>query len=207
MLSSDPASALLQPTRLWSRAEVLARPSPVPRRAGVYAWYFDAIPPGVPVNGCVQHDGHTLLYIGISPSADPRNGKPPSKQNLQQRIRYHMQGNAEGSTLRFTLGCLLAAELGIELRRVGSGSRLTFADGERLLSEWMDRNAFVTWIECARPWELEHQLIARVCLPLNLDQNSRHLFHSQLSVIRREAKQRARALPVFAASASATLGA
>ena len=39
------------------------------------------------------------------------------------RIRYHFRGNAEGSTLRLTLGCLLIKPLGIELRRVGSGKR------------------------------------------------------------------------------------
>ncbi len=46
----------------------------------------------------------------------------------------HYAGNAEGSTLRKTLGCLLADELGIELRRVGSGTRKTFVDGEHRLS-------------------------------------------------------------------------
>lgn len=30
-----------------------------------------------------------------------------------------------GSTLRLTLGCLLAEQLGIQLRRVGSGARVT----------------------------------------------------------------------------------
>jgi hypothetical protein len=35
-------------------------------------------------------------------------------------IRYHYTGNASGSTLRLTLGCLLAERLGIQLRRVGA---------------------------------------------------------------------------------------
>jgi hypothetical protein len=34
-----------------------------------------------------------------------------------------MQGTAEGSTLRLTLGYLLAEELGLHLRRVVSGKR------------------------------------------------------------------------------------
>ncbi|MFE8034658.1 hypothetical protein [Thiohalocapsa marina] len=38
------ADALLEPPRLWSRAEVLASPSPVQREPGVYAWYFRDIP-------------------------------------------------------------------------------------------------------------------------------------------------------------------
>src|SRR5262245_19519571 len=138
---SEPTDAirdnpLLTPVRLWSRAEILANPSPVPRERGVYAWYFREVPSIIPVETCVRRDGLTLLYVGISPSADPKNGKPPSRETLCSRIRYHMGGNAEGSTLRLTLGCLLASELGIALRRVGSGKRLTFADGEQKLSAW-----------------------------------------------------------------------
>jgi len=44
-----------------------------------------------------------------------------------------------------TLGCLLSEELDIELRRVGSGKRMTFAEGEGVLSQWMADNAFVCW--------------------------------------------------------------
>jgi hypothetical protein len=43
-------------------------------------------------------------------------------------------GNAEGSTLRLSSGCILAEQLGIQLRRVGSGKRLTFGTGEQRLS-------------------------------------------------------------------------
>jgi hypothetical protein len=39
--------ALLRPARLYSRQDVLTRPRPVPRRPGVYAWYFREVPPGV----------------------------------------------------------------------------------------------------------------------------------------------------------------
>ncbi|MFF3911407.1 GIY-YIG nuclease family protein [Streptomyces sp. NPDC001848] len=54
-----------------------------------------------------------------------------STQNLRKRVRYHYRGNAAGSTLRLTLCCLL----GLELRRVGSGNRLTFGkSGEASLS-------------------------------------------------------------------------
>ncbi|MER6923283.1 GIY-YIG nuclease family protein [Streptomyces spiralis] len=55
-----------------------------------------------------------------------------------RRGRYHYRGNAAGSTLRLTLGCLF----GLELRRVGSGTRLTFGRvGEARLSQWMAANA------------------------------------------------------------------
>ncbi len=188
---------LLRPIRLLSRDEVLSRPSSVPKAPGVYAWYFRDIPPQVPINGCVQHEELTLLYIGISPSAPPGNGKAPSSQSLWHRIRYHYRGNAEGSTLRLTLGCLLADQLGIELRRVGSGKRMTFGPGEAALSEWMSRNAFVSFHVCDRPWELEAELLSTVSLPLNLDQNRHHSFHTALSELRKAAKRRARLLHVL----------
>ena len=187
------ADVLLNPARLWTRAEVLVRPCPVPREPGVYAWYFREIPPDVPTEGCRQAFGGTLLYAAISPK------KPPSAQNLRSRIRYHYTGNAEGSTLRLTLGCLLERRLGICLCRVGSGKRRTFADGEDRLSEWMAHNALVIWHPIAEPWILEEHLIATLSLPLNLDQNRQHAFHARLSALRREAKDRANASPVRSA--------
>jgi hypothetical protein len=49
------------------------------------------------------------------------------------------------TTLWRTLGCLLEAQLGIQLRRVSSGHRYTFTNpGEQLLDRWMDQYAFVT---------------------------------------------------------------
>lgn len=164
---------LLHPARLFGRDEVLAQPSPVPKGPGVYAWYFREIPPVTPVCGCVRHEAHTLLYVGISPSAPPSNGKRPSRQTLWHRIRYHYRGNAEGSTLRLTLGCLLANKLGIELRSVGSGNRMTFGPGEAKLSEWMAENASVVFHVCERPWETEAELIPSVCLRTEITTSTR----------------------------------
>ena len=187
---------LLNPDKLWSREEVLARPSPVPKEPGVYAWFFRNLPSIVPTEDCVAHEDLRLLYVGIAPKAPPQNGARSSRQRLFHRISYHYRGNAEGSTLRLTLGCLLSESLGIQLRRVGSGWRLTFGAGEELLSDWMHANAFVTWQTHPEPWVLEEQLICKLSLPLNLDMNSEHPFHATLSNIRRQAKAAARAWPV-----------
>ena len=83
----------------------------------------------MPCEGCVTRDEFTLLYVGISP------GRRASTQNLRRRVRYHFRGNAEGSTLRLTLGCLLESVLNTRLRRVGSGKRLTFGEAEERLTE------------------------------------------------------------------------
>ena len=103
------------PSNLHSRHEVLHCPSPVPAASGLYAWYFTDIPAVIPTSGCLTLDGKTLLYIGIAP--DSQN-KPNSTQSLLRRIQYHYRGNAEGSTLRRTLGVILEGKSGFSLRRV-----------------------------------------------------------------------------------------
>lgn len=169
----------------------------MPAVPGVYSWWFTSLPPRVEATSCVTALGATLLYVGISPKAPPKNGRPPSRQTMQSRVRYHYRGNAEGSTLRLTLGCLLAPELGFALRRVGSGKRFTFTiEGEAVLSDWMAENAHVAWQATPEPWVLEAEAIHGVALPLNLDQNKHHPFHPVLSQVRRDAKAAAVNLPV-----------
>ena len=102
------------------------------------------------------------------------------------RLLHYYALNAAGSTLRLTLGCLLAQQLGIERRRVGSGKRMTFGAGERILSDWMSENAFVRWLEHPAPREMERQLILELRPPLNLAENSSHSFYTELSRLRRK---------------------
>jgi hypothetical protein len=128
--------------------------------------------------------------------APPTNGKAPSTQSRWHRIRYHYRGNVESSTVRLTSGYLLSRQLGIEMRRVGSGKRMTFAAGEHVLSEWMAQNAFVMFQEYERPRELEGQLVRTASWPLNLDQNRNHQVHSTLTELCKTAKQLARTLDI-----------
>lgn len=115
---------------------------------------------------------------------------------MRKRVAHDYQGNAEGSTLRFTLGALLAPVSDFPLRRVGSGRRTTFTHlGEQWLDDWLERNAFVYWTENPEPWLLEHQPLASHCLPLCIQDNRHHPFISMLAAIRREAQQRAREAP------------
>ncbi|TCO43609.1 hypothetical protein EV646_112186 [Kribbella antiqua] len=181
---------------MLTRAEVLTWPCPVPAVSGVYAWYFDQAPPRVPVQGCHHTAAGALLYVGISPKAPPKDGRAGSRQTLRSRIRYHFRGNAYGSTLRLSLGSLLSQQLGIQLRRVGTGQRMTFAHDEAVLSDWMARHARVCWVATPTPWLLESQLIHNLLLPLNLDQNKHSGFHAELTVARAHQRARARELPI-----------
>src|SRR5690606_36819253 len=102
------------------------------------------------------------------------------------------------STLRLTVGVLLAEQLSIALRRVGSsGNRFTFSGGEMVLSDWMAENARVCWAVNPQPWVAESQLIGDDVLPLNLDQNTHISFHAQLTQARARQRQQARSLPAL----------
>jgi len=181
------------PTKLWSRHEVMCSPNPVPTVSGVYFWWFKGIPPGVPLDGCVIMNGYTLLYVGISPD---KKGKPNSRANLRTRIKTHYSGNAEGSTLRRTLGVLLSAESTYPLRRVGSGKRMTFThSGEQWLDEWMANHTKVHWVPHSEPWLLEEHLISSISLPLNI-QGNKHAFRPLLSALRSKALSNARMMDI-----------
>ena len=187
---------ITKPEKFFNQQAILSRPCPVPPKPGVYAWFFREVPGSVPLEGCVKYNGLWLLYIGISPKRPPRIGNP-SRQTLRTRIRYHYRGNAEGSTLRLTLGCLLADHLGMELRRVGNGKRMTFTkNGENILSHWMADNAFVAWEVHKEPWLYEDELIRTLSLPLNLEGNRSHPFWYELSRFRASAKNQARSKPI-----------
>ena len=187
---------LIRPTKVWSQSEVLATPSPVPKQPGIYAWYFREVPPTVLVSNCVCYDCLTLLYLGIAPTAPPKDGTKASGQTLSDRIHNHYRGNASGSTLRLSLGCLLSQKLNIQLRRVGKTERMTFADGEASLTVWMRQNAFVTWVVDPQPWEHEVELIATYSPPHNLQHNRSNPFYMTLSSVRSTAKATARQMPV-----------
>jgi hypothetical protein len=196
-LVSPEVKLLLYPAHLYSAPEILIRHCPVPNSPGVYAWYFDAPPPLIDIAGCHRMNGRALLYVGISPKAPSRNG-PPSRSTLRKRIRTHYRGNAEGSTLRRTLGCLLAPTLNIQLRRVGSGTRYTFTNrGEQVLDQWMDQHAFVTWIEAKAPWEIEKELLSSgLNLPLNVDGNPSQVAVAVVCTSRLKARQLADELDI-----------
>uniref|UniRef100_UPI0034D31607 GIY-YIG nuclease family protein n=1 Tax=Enterobacter asburiae TaxID=61645 RepID=UPI0034D31607 len=181
------------PEKTYSRTEVMSRPTPVPAVNGVYFWWFKEIPPGVPTEGCITAEGYTLLYVCISPD---KRGKPNSRSNLRKRLKSHYSGNAAGSTLRRTLGVLLSDISHFPLRRVSSGSRMTFTHpGEQWLDLWMEQNARVHWIPIDAPWELEDKLIASVPLPLNIQGNA-HSFKPTLSGMRTQAAAEARLMDI-----------
>jgi hypothetical protein len=193
------------PGDLRSRNEVLSRPCPVPSEPGVYAWYFRRVPAQIDVTGCHAIGGMTLLYVGISPKEPPANGRTASRSTLRKRLQTHYRGNAEGSTLRKTLGCLLALETGFPLTRVGSGIRQTFTNpGEQALDAWMSENAFVAWHACDQPWEVEREILGSgLPLPLNIRDNPCEAHTAVVRAVRRAAVAAALDAPIVTDSGGA----
>ncbi len=185
----------------YTRDEVFSEADPVPAKAGAHGWWFREISGGIDTSECEQRDGWTLLYVGVSPGPPRADGRPSTPQDLRKRIRYHFgagNASADGSTLRKSLGVLLGERLGIELRRVGSGKRQTFAGGEAVLTEWMAENCAVSWVLHPEPWYLEGKLFKALHLPLNFQGNDRNTFAAELKRRRRDAAMKAGKMRVLA---------
>ncbi|MEB3205531.1 MAG: hypothetical protein VKP57_12630, partial [Candidatus Sericytochromatia bacterium] len=145
LIPADVNSALVTSPRLMARDELLARGAGVPDSPGLYAWYFRDLPSLVPLDRCVRHRGYALAYLGIAPS------RASSSSTLRTRLRMHFRGNAGGSTLRLSLGCLLRDDLALSLLPTRSPR---FGSGERVLSAWMAEHARVAWVVHPEPWHL-----------------------------------------------------
>lgn len=193
---------LLVPSRLCAPSEIAQHSSVVPKMPGVYAWYFRQIPPLVPAEGCHTLRQLTLLYVGIAPRKPPKRKTKQGARTLRDRLKLHVVGNADVSTLRLSLGCLLSEHLGLQLRRVGNENVMTFASGERELSQWIAHNSSVAWTVTTAPWAIEEELLLSLSVPLNIQGNSRHPFYRTLKRMRESARQKARELPILARTAS-----
>jgi Domain of unknown function (DUF4145) len=183
------ARELLYSARLYRWSELKKNPILPPPSPGVYGWFFRRMPPEVPTDLCVAREGAILLYVGISPKNDASDG------SLRKRLQLHFEGNAESSTFRETLGCLLEPELGTALRRDGSGNK-TFGEKESTLSDWIADNTMVAWVTTPKPWLLEDHLLNTLSLPLNIEGNAGHSFSARLKELRKKAVQRVEGLDI-----------
>jgi hypothetical protein len=186
------------PVPINSIKDILDNPKQIPDRAGIYYWYFkeNSIPHLINLHKCKKaHDNFLLMYVGISP------GRANSSQTLQTRVlKKHLGGPAHTSTLRLSLGCLLAETLGIQLRLIGNEDNVKFfsadeGDGEKDLTEWMKNNALISWEEVNEPWNIEAEIIKIGFFPLNLDDNELNENYPILSEIRKKCIDNARRLP------------
>jgi hypothetical protein len=129
------------------------KPSLIPRSKGVYAWYFNSLPLGVPREEYIRVDGFDLLYIGIAGSPS----RPDSRNTLRSRIiDDHLRGDAIAPSLRLSLGTFLKDHLGLTLKLRKDGYVWS---NEGALTEWICQNALVAWVEKETPWVEERWAI------------------------------------------------
>lgn len=180
------AERILNPLALHSATEVRSAPA----SPGIYGWWVKEGALDVPTAPFQEQVGHQLLYVGISPRKPSTSGRV-SKGNLRTRLVTHATKNASQSTLRRTLGVLLADELGLTLG-VHGGREHYGPQGEPLISRWLIENARVAWAVDPEPWKAEDELLADATLALNLDGRS-DAFARSISERRRAALAAARA--------------
>ena len=96
--------------------------SNIPQAQGLYAWYFNGLPPNFPVNKCVVRHEKALLYVGES-------GK------LNDRMQEHSD-SVTLSTMRKNLVKFFCI--------YGDLSSVDSVDIEKL-DAWMNQHAFVVW--------------------------------------------------------------
>src|SRR5262245_43739231 len=107
-------STFLNPQRVYSRQQVLTRPSPIPAAGGVYGWWFRQLPPLVDAHDCRRLGELSLLYAGISPRQPPRAPATPDGEPVQ---RVALAAAARDPLRRERGGFDAAQDAGLPARR------------------------------------------------------------------------------------------
>lgn len=182
---SDEAGEVLEPCRLILPPDILDHIAKLEISHGLYGWWFDQSLAEVPRDGCHNHNGKHLLYIGIAP---PKDGpiRPSSAAPFKRRLwQNHLHGSVRSSTLRLSPAALLERQLGLQFFRDGRNRVHMKKEYEDKLTVWIEVHAGISLTHHDQPWGLEEALVRNgPPLPLNLSM-SRHAFKSTLSALRR----------------------
>lgn len=179
---------LLAPGKLIP-ASVIQDRTLIPDVAGIYGWWFDTPPPGVPLEGTLAVGKHHLLYVGIAPRMPSASGSL-SKSTLRKRITRNHLGNRIGSsTLRRSLAALLRDGLLLHAEE-RNRKPIMSSEHEGKLSQWMREHAAVSFMSCQGAWHLEDQLVSSswLALPLNI-RGAGHQFVEALAKLRSKGQQ------------------
>lgn len=105
-----------------------------------------------------------IVYIGSSGSS------------LRRRLRTHVVGDSRRSTLRMTLGALLAPQLGLEPIGTPGHTYFEFGGQEAVLSRWIEDHLSFAFFECVAPVSIESAMIiqCRPALNISYQRASRH---------------------------------
>jgi len=107
----------------------------VPKKFGIYAWFFKGLDENLTLTGCFNRDSWYLMYIGKA-----------AKSTLFSRANDHFNGDTvQSGAVREAVGALLAKKLTLRHFRKGDDWMLE-GDGERRLTEWLKENARIAWV-------------------------------------------------------------
>ena len=156
-------------------AELVATGRSALRSPGVYSWWVDEQGAADLTAGLGLPVAPGLIYAGLAGAT--RSGGAPSKNTLWERIvTMHLGGNHEFSTLRLSLGAILA-----------SAYELPGID-EAELTRWMYAHLSVVTVVVADAYSLgllETSVLAELDPPLNLSKVARTAIRRQLTMLRK----------------------
>lgn len=152
---------------------------------GLYSWWTDRSGATDLSAGLELELAPGRIYAGLTGATKWPSGKV-GKMTLGDRIgRNHLRGTIRGSTFRRTLAALLRDRLGLRLITAGQLA----AESEGVLSGWMRDHlavavhAFATRDALAN---LEHEVLAVLDPPLNLDGMAPTSVRSRVARLREE---------------------
>ena len=164
----------------------------LPDSSGLYFWYFRHIDElfterqieQLYLPKVIQYNDYFLLYLGIAEG-----------QSIKERItRKHLK-SAHGSTLRHSIGSLLAHKYGVNpFSNVKTGKFAIDEDWgvEKRITEYLEENAKISWIRDEQPKRLETGLLGdyrRLSFPLNINKYPSHQFCMNLKKLRKKYKR------------------
>ena len=126
----------------------------------------------------LRTDAGHLLYIGAT------------TQGLRTRIKQHLKGDGRVSSLRRTVGVMLADEL--QLRVHLGRMNFHFGEGEERLTRWLCDNTLISVHPTKNPMGAEKFLIGTLSTPLNITARRTHPYAKHLMNLKALCKKRAR---------------
>ena len=161
----------------------------LPNSPGLYFWYFQNIDEifseeqteKLYFDSVKKINGYFLLYIGIAVG-----------QSIKQRITDKHLNSAHVSTLRHSIGVLLANKARLKPSLTAEAGKFALDKDwgvEKRITEYIKENAKISWIIDENPNRLETLFLnnyKRYSFPLNINKNRNHPFCEILMNLRKK---------------------
>jgi hypothetical protein len=155
--------------------QLLRDPSVVPAHPGAYLFFFKGGTRLLRATSYFDYEtrrpltvrGRQHLYTGAA-------------RDLRIRLRQHMEADVTSSSLRMTL---LAIEQGYSAISL-SGTPDCSIKGEKTLTKWLCRNAYIGLLLDQDPFGVERKLLAQHPSPFNIVMRRQHPYARRLSKCR-----------------------